>query len=229
MCTFYNEATAQNCTVKINAKTDFFKTRFKEEMNVFLSLDFKVNNVQIKAIDTTEISVLVNPSTFDTIKYSFLDHGVIYTDQFICKLRPNEVYTISPCTCCGIFLITPSENAKRGSVKYINNSKKEFIAETGESERDTLFSKNETAFINSSISMNCGFMPNTIFVADFGYLDKKFSYENWESKPQDQIDILMREQQSYIVYSFNYLFLHQEKLLVTIDKSGKTFKLTLEN
>lgn len=225
---FINKASAQNCTVKISDKIDFFKQNFKEELDLFLSLEFEINNVKIKANDTNNIIVLTNKAEFDTIKYSFFYRGVIHNDQFICKLRANETYTISPCTCCGIFLMTPSKNAERGYVKYVNNSKRDFIAETGELELDTILKKKKTDYILSSISMNCGFRPNTVFVADFGYLDKKFEYENLKSKPKEEQDLLNKEQQENIRFSFNYLFLHKERLVVTIDETGELFNLTIE-
>lgn len=82
--------------------------------------------------------------------------------------------------------------------------------------------------MDSSISMNCGFRPNNIFVADFDYLDKKFDYDNLKSKPVDEQNLLKKEQRSHVLFSFNYLFLHAEKLTVTIDKTGSIFNLTLK-
>lgn len=225
---FANSVLAQNCTIGIRDDFDFLKKNFNEELEVFLSLEFEINKVQLKANDSTAIVVSPNKVGFDTINYSFMYRDSMYSDQFICKLRAGETYTISPCTCCGIFLMTPSQNAERGFVKYVNNSNRTFMAETGELEIDTLYKRKETDFIHSSISMNCGFRPNNIFVADFDYLDKKFDYENWKNKTVIEQNLLKKEQQSHILFSFNYLFLHAEKLTVTINKTGEIYNLTLE-
>ena len=76
--------------------------------------------------------------------------------------------------------------------------------------------------------MNCGFRPNTISIANIGYTDKKFDYDNWENKTKEEQELLKIEQQSHVVYSFDYLFLHKEKLILTIDKSGEKVDLKME-
>lgn len=197
-------------------------------MNYFLSLEFEINNSKIKTIDSNSISVSVNKREFDTIRYSYRnDKGFTIRDTFICKLKANEVYTISPCTCCGIFMITPSKNAKRGFVKFYNKSSREYIAMTPEFDYDTIPKTSNTDFIPSSISMNCGFRPNRIFIANFDYLDEKYQYENWSTKSPEEKRALELEQESHISFGFKYLFLHEEKLIVSINKEGNKFGVEL--
>jgi hypothetical protein len=221
-------AIAQTCTIKISEDYEALKRSFGEELEVFFSIEFEINRTTLTTIKSDSIRVRPNEDGFDNIRYTYTYNGKTYKDSFICRLLAEEVYTISPCTCCGIFLMTPSQQAERGFVQYINKSKKMFIANSGDLQLDTLFRNKNTGFILSSISMNCGFRPNTVFIADLGYLDEKFDYENWKSKPQEEQDLLDKEQQSYVVFSFNYLFLHKEQLVVTIDKSGSKFDLKLD-
>lgn len=225
---FANIVSAQNCTVRISDDFDFLKKNSYKELELFLSLEFEINNIMLKTNESNEVFISPNTIGFDTIKYSFIYRDSIHYESFICKLKSSEIYTISPCTCCGIFLMTPSQNAQRGYIKYVNNSKERFIAETGELQIDTVYKKRETDFIYSFISMNCGFRPNTVFVAELGYLDKKFEYENLKSKTKEEQELLKNKQQDYIRFSFNYLFLHGERLVVTIDKTGKLFDLTIK-
>jgi hypothetical protein len=124
--------------------------------------------------------------------------------------------------------MTPSQNAERGYIKYVNKSKREFITESGELELDTLYKKKESDFIFSAISMNCGFRPNKIFVTELDYLNEKFEYENWKNKPVSEQKLLKLEQQSHILFSFNYLFLHKERLIFIIDKTATKYELEIE-
>lgn len=223
-----NKVFSQKCSVQISDNIEFFKRSHAEEMDVFMSLEFKINAQTIKATDTTPFSLPISPSGFDTVNYSFIANGVRQYDWFICKFRPKETYIISPCTCCGIFLMTPTKDAERGFVKYINRSDKTFVSESGESQIDTLHSRQETEFIFSSISMNCGFRPNTIFVAELDYLDQRFDYDHWKTKSAAEQDLLQKEQQGFIRFSCNYLFLHGERLVVTVNQTGNAFRLELE-
>ena len=223
----FNEVAAQKSIVKINNDVPLMQKNSSRELEVFLSIEFEVNHVKIKATDKQQVRIPVQKSGFDTVNYTFTYNGKVHNEQFICKLRAKEKYTISPCTCCGIFLMTPDQNAQRGSVKYINASKHEFISETGDQEIHALTKNSSTDYIHSFISMNCGFRPNQIFIAEPDYLNPKFDYENWESKTEQEQELLDKEQNDLIRFSFNYLFLHGEKLVVTIDESGRDFRVEL--
>ena len=75
--------------------------------------------------------------------------------------------------------------------------------------------------------MNCGFRPNRIFIAKAAYFDKKYQYENWKTKSSEEKRQLEIEQEKHVVNSFNYLFLHEEKLIVTIGKKKEDFKVQM--
>jgi hypothetical protein len=222
-----NEVSAQKCIVKINNDVPLMQKHSSRELEVFLSIEFEVNHVKIKATDKQQVRIPVYQTGFDTVNYTYTYNGDVHHEQFICKLRAKEKYTISPCTCCGIFLMTPAQNAQRGSVKYINASDHEFISETGDQEIHALSKNSSTDYIHSFISMNCGFRPNQIFIAEPDYLNSKFDYENWKSKTEQEQALLNIEQNALIRFSFNYLFLHDEKLVVTIGESGRDFTIKL--
>jgi hypothetical protein len=212
--------------IKIDKNAEGFFGNDRDELNVFLSLEFEVNHQKIKATDAKTLKVRPHNAGFDTVLFSFFYRDSIHRGVFICKLKGKETYTISPCTCCGLFAMAPSKNAMRGDIKFVNNSSLNFIAETGD-EYLTIEPNKETSFIHSSISMNCGFRPTKLFIADPSYVDPKFLYENLMTKSEAEQDELEKEQDGLILFSFNFLFLHQEKLVVTIDATGEHFDIKL--
>lgn len=219
---------AETCRVRISDRINFHPNNNVEEITTFLSMNFELNQSSIAALDSNSITVPINNIGFDTLIYSFLDqHGLTVCDTTICKLKANEMYTIGPCTCCGIFLMTPSKNAARGSVKFLNESSDEFIAMVGSFEYDTIPRLTQTDFIPSEISMNCGYRPNRIFFASFDYIDEKYQYENLKDRPLLEKNSLREEQESHVVYEFTYLFLHEEELIVSIGKEKKYFTVDL--
>ncbi len=219
---------AETCTIKISDSVDFLKKNYPQEMNYFLSLEFEINDSKIKTINSDSINVTINNVGFDTIKYFYKNsQDEVIRETFICKLRPGETYTISPCTCCGIFLMTPLKNAKRGFVKFENSSQKKYIAVLSEFDYDTIPKLSKTNFIPSLISMNCGFRPNEIFIATFDYQNEKYQYEKWSTKSTQGKKALKLEQESHIIFKFNYLFLHEEKLIVKIDNESNKIKVEL--
>jgi hypothetical protein len=225
--TFTSYANDGLSLIKINKDAQRFFGNDLDELNVFLSLEFEVNHQKIKATDAKTVKVRPHQEGFDTVLFSFFYRDSIHRGTFICKLKGHEIYTISPCTCCGLFAIAPSKNPMRGDIKFVNNSSRDFIAETGD-EYVTIESNKETGFIHSSISMNCGFRPTKLFIADPSYVDPKFSYENLMNKSDAEQVELEKEQDGLILFSFNFLFLHQEKLVVRIDEEGAHFSLNLE-
>ena len=110
----------------------------------------------------------------------------------------------------------------------MNHSNQTFISESGEFELDTLYKNSDTDFIQSSISMNCGFRPNQLFLADLDYLNPKYQYDQLKLKSELEQELLEKEQLSLIRFSFNFLFLHEEKLLVSIDETGLIFTVEME-
>ncbi len=225
---FSSSVQAATCTVKISDRIDFFKTNYSVEISSFLSMDFELNQTCISSLDTNYFTVHINNIGFDTLIYSFLDQkGLTVCDTSICKLKADEAYTISPCTCCGIFLMISTQNAARGSVKFINDSTDEFIAMVGSFDYDTIPKLARTDFIPSEISMNCGYRPNRIFISSHDYTDERYQYENFKDKSLYEKKSLREEQQTHVVYEFNYLFLHEEKLIVRIDKERNIFDVEL--
>ncbi|MEY4894662.1 MAG: hypothetical protein RL751_1482, partial [Bacteroidota bacterium] len=102
---FLNEATAQTCTVKIDNDLAQMQQHARGHLEVFMSIAFEVNHVKIKATDKQQVRIPVHQTGFDTVDYTYTYNGDVHHEQFICKLRAKEKYTISPCTCCGIFLM----------------------------------------------------------------------------------------------------------------------------
>lgn len=216
---------AQTCTFKISDRVE----NFGEEIDNFFMIKFDINGTNVLTTDTTTTKININKAGFDTIHYSYINHkDENVTETALCKFRNGETYTVSPCTCCGIFLITPEKNGKRGFVKFKNESKNEYIGTASEIRADTLFKKSETEYVFSSISMNCGFRPNRILIAEFDYYNKKYGYENWQTQSVERKIELEQEQEGYVAYSFNYLFLHEEKIIVTICKKKSEFQLQIE-
>jgi hypothetical protein len=224
--TFTSYASDGLSLIKIDQNAKKYFGNDLDELNVFLSLEFEVNHQKIKATDAKTVKVRPYQEGFDTVFFSFFYQDSIHRGMFICKLKGNETYTISPCTCCGLFAIAPSKNAMRGDIKFVNNSSRDFIAETGD-EYLTIEPNKETSFIHSFISMNCGFRPTKLFISDPSYVDSKFLFENLKSKSEAEQDDLEKEREGLILFSFNFLFLHQEKLVVTIDATGEHFDIKL--
>lgn len=220
---------AQNCSIKITDDLNDFTQDFEEEMKSFFSLEFIINGITFNSRDTNTISISPNTTVFDTIHYSFIDrNGKTYAETFLCQLRNDETYTISPCVCCGVFLMTPEKNAKRGFVRFNNKSSNEYITIASEIDSDTLYKTSNTDYIFSSISMNCGFRPNQILLARYSYFDEKYQYENWKTKTAKEKELLEQDRKLHLAYQFNFLFLHEEKLTLTIAQDGKTFDLKLD-
>ncbi len=220
---------AQTCVFKANQNIGFLKENFEEELALYSTIVLNINGKIFSTIDTGEIIIPVNQSHFDTIRYTYTDRNEIKQDTFICKLRQNEVYTISPCTCCGIFLITPEKNAKRGFIKFENRANQDYIAMFSEAQYDTIPKHADTEFLPSYISMNCGFRPSDVVIAKKEYLNPKYDYENWSKKPVHEIKALKKEQESHILFKTQFLFLHEEKLIVAIDQKAKNIRISLSD
>ncbi|WP_300666765.1 hypothetical protein [Fluviicola sp.] len=216
---------AQTCVVKIG-NTDFLDSNFREELNTFLSLEFSINGIPVKPKDSIEKIIPVNRNGFDSIRYSYTWNNQRIEKFSLCKFKPNETYTISPCTCCGIFLMTPKSNAERGFVKFVNRSKKLYLGSASEFDFDSIPPKSSTGFLFSAISMNCGFRPSQITVVDPEYLDSPLGDE----KPSKLLDAkeLNVKRMELARCDVSFLFLHGEKLVVTFGKNGSQFKLELE-
>ena len=184
---------ASTCTIQIADKKGFPEANHAPEMKLFMSLEFEINGSAIRPSDSLPIEIAIHPDGFDSIVYSFIDqNGNKVHESSICKLKSGEVYTIYPCVCCGIFLMTPSKDAKRGFVKFKNQSDMDYIAMSSDFNYDTIPGQSATKFKPSLISMNCGFRPNSIFLANFKYLDSQYLYDNWSKQSSDQKAILRK-------------------------------------
>jgi hypothetical protein len=218
---------AQSCTIYPNPDIGFMENNFEEELKTYHSLVFKINGVSLNTTNDDSIEVPVNKTGFDTVSYIYQYRGQEQKDTFLCKFRAEETYIVSPCTCCGIFLMRPNKNARRGSVKFQNHSSKAYIGIASEMDYDTIPPNASTDNIHSYISMNCGFRPSRIAVAEMAYTDEKYQYLNWPEE-QGALDLLMKEQAAFVLYETQYLFLHEEKLLVTIHEDSKWIELNIE-
>ncbi|MNJ82723.1 hypothetical protein D3C87_01270 [compost metagenome] len=216
---------AQTCKVK-TGNSDFLKQNFEDEINTFLSLEFSINGVHLKTTDSTQKVIPLNLNGFDTLKYSFMWNNQRIEEISLCKFKPNETYTISPCTCCGIFLMTPKSRAERGFVKFVNRSKQLYLGSASELDFDSIPPKSSTDFLFSAISMNCGFRPSQITVVDPEYLNYQLEDEN-RSKLLDAKE-LKAKRMELVRCDISFLFLHGEKLLVTIGRNAYQVKLELE-
>lgn len=216
---------AQTCTVK-TGNSAFLKQNFEDEINTFLSLEFSINGIRLKTTDSIEKIIPLNLKGFDTLKYSFIWNNQKVEKTSLCKFKPNETYTISPCTCCGIFLMTPESGAERGFVKFVNRSKQLYLGSASELDFDSIPPKSSTDFLFSAISMNCGFRPSQITVVDPEYLDSQLDVEN----PPKLLDTkqLNVKRMELARCDVSFLFLHGEKLVVTFGEKASQFKLELE-
>ncbi len=216
---------AQTCAVKVR-NTDFPESNFEQERNTFLSLEFSINGVRLKTTDSIEKIIPLNRNGFDSIRYSYTWNNQKVEAFSLCKFKANETYTISPCTCCGIFLITPESSAERGFVKFVNKSKQWYLGSASEFDFDSIPPKSSTDFLFSAISMNCGFRPSQITVVDPEYLHSELEDEN-PSKLLDEKELNVKRMVLARGDAW-FLFLHGEKLVVTVNKKASEFKLELE-
>jgi hypothetical protein len=217
----------QTCSIRCKASHIQEFGNFEEEMAVFYSIEFSLNGVLIKTTEKDEKTIPVNQNGFDTIRYSYIWNGEKIDAFSLCKFRANEHYTISPCTCCGIFLITPEKKPERGFVQFINESNSTYLGSASEIETDSIPPNSKTPFQFASISMNCGFRPSQIAVFEPGYFDPKYDYQITSKLPDDKKAELEAEQNKFIQYTMDFLFLHGERLILTIDKASQ-FTLKLE-
>lgn len=212
----------QTCSVLCKSSGFWEKSgNFEEEMAVFFSLEFSFNGVPLKTTSETQKIIPIHPNGFDTIRYSYTWNGKRIEAFSLCKFRKNEQYTISPCVCCGIFLMRPEKNPERGYVQFVNNSQTTYFGSASEIDTDSIPPNSNTPFQFASISMNCGFRPSQIAVFEPGYFDLKYTYENTSKLPDDEQTRLEAEQEKYIRYNTDFLFLHGERLILTIDKNAR--------
>lgn len=216
---------SQTCTIK-TSKPDFSEGNFEEEINTFLSLEFSINGIPLKATDSIEKIIPLNRNGFDSIRYSYTWHNQRVEKFSLCKFKPDETYQISPCTCCGIFLIVPKSKAERGFVKFVNRSKQLYLGSASEFDFDSIPPKSSTDFLFSAISMNCGFRPSQITIAVPEYLHDQFEDENYPKLSGAKE--LKVKRMMMIRGDVSFLFLHGEKLVVTIGRNASEFKLEFE-
>lgn len=191
-----NFCNAQSANLKLQNYNEI-KNVFKIEIEAFESLEFIINGVAFKVSDDLDINIPLNKMGFDSIKYSYKIHDKEYKSFALAKFKTDQQYYLSPCTCCGIFMIAP-KNPERGIVRFKNRSKSKLLALTGDFEHEVIYPKSTSKYFFSSISMNCGFTPNQIglFTSDF-----------IESK--EGIFEIDRE-----IFSFDFLFVNGEKLSI---------------
>ena len=224
---FFSCGYAQTCSIRCNVSR-FFETGYqKEEIAVFYSIEFSLNGIPLKTTDKEEKTIPVNQNGFDTIRYSYWWEGEKIEASSLCKFRANERYLLSPCTCCGIFLIIPETEPERGFVQFVNESKNTYLGSASEIETDTILPNSKTPFQFSSISMNCGFRPSEITVFEPEYFNPKYAYEITSKLSDKKREKLESKQNKFIKYDIDFLFLHGERLILTIDKTSK-FSLRLE-
>ncbi|MNU99110.1 hypothetical protein D3C71_892340 [compost metagenome] len=218
---------AQTCTIQTESSNSFEKS-FEEEIHTFLSLEFSINGVSFKTSEGRKKTIPVNRNGFDTLRYSYIWKDQKFEEYSLCKFRPNEQYTISPCTCCGIFLLTPKRKAERGFVKFINHSANLYLGSVSELDYDSIPANSHTEFIFSAISMNCGFRPSQIAVFAPEYANPEYQYKNLSRLSEPEKQALKAQQQKLVKYDIPFLFIHGEKLILTIEEGASQFKLELE-
>ena len=215
---------AQNFEIGL---TERLFSRIDKLSNQFKTLVFDINGVIVKATDTIPTICQINNVGFDSISYSYLNRkNKKVNGNFICKFKKDTNYSIKPCDCSGGFMIS-ANNARRGYVQINNKSNQEIIANITEIDNDTISKKTLTDFKHSSISMNCGFRPSRLLIAKKEYNDEKFKFDNWSSKNINERNELDTERETLILYEQMYLFLHNEKLRITIESDLNEIKLEL--
>lgn len=219
-------AQAQSCFLRVNP--DLPVRGFEEELAVFLSLKFTVNGISFGTTTSGEKQIPVLQNGFDTIRYSYFWRGKRIEASSLCKFRSNEHYVLSPCTCCGIFLIVPETKAERGFVQFVNESRSLYWGSASELDYDSIPAMEKTPFLFSSISMNCGFRPSQIVILEPAYFDPKYTYEKLSVLPEEAQNKLEAEQRTFIRYAIDFLFLHGEKLVLSISEDASEFVLKLE-
>jgi hypothetical protein len=201
---------AQTATIKI-VRTDH-QGQFKD----FDKFVFSFNGLKLSATDTVTKSIRLNKNGFDECA------AVIGKDtlHFFAKFKTGETYIIRPGCCCAAFTITAIHDPRRGSVRFDNQTSRDLWGVTSEINTDSIKAKSRSEYIFASESAMCLFKPASIFIAETNYNDRKYDYE---TRSDVNYDSLWAEQETYVLASSAFLFLHGEKL--TVEYSDKSRKL----
>src|SRR5690606_19539809 len=137
----------QTCSIRSKASVLFsISDNFEQEKAVYYSIEFSFNGVPVKTSSEDTTTIPVNPNGLDTIQYSYLWEGERIEEIGLCKFGANEPCVVSPCVCCGIFLVVPEKHPERGFVQFVNKCKTPYEVSTSEIESDRLEGNSKAPF-----------------------------------------------------------------------------------
>lgn len=179
-------------------------------------LKFEFNGITFKENDSI-LHIPIKRKDFDVYK-------VIYSDtsyDFITKFKENETYELRQGCCCADFTLEAKNNPKKGVIIFKNKTKKDLCLLVSTFEADTVASGKKKITFASESAM-CDFKPCEIHITDTEYLSDKYNYsENTDYK------MLSNEQDTFILASNWFHFLHGEKIEVIYNPDLKKIDLKL--
>jgi hypothetical protein len=192
----------------------------------FDSLVFIINGVELNSTDSETKSFNLQKNGFDSFSYYYKGEKNKVISEFKCKFKPNNSYKILPCICCGEFMLVADSLPQRGSVRFVNKTNRKLIGIRSEFNLDTINKKSATKYFPSDISMNCGFREFYIEIAEFGYANPKFDYN--ERNTDLENEKLNSEQEQLWITKTPFLFLHGEKITATYDDKERKIDIKLD-
>lgn len=213
---FFHFVSGQTATIKVT------HTNYDNQYEGFDKMTFLFNGQFLSAIDTIKKIIKISQSDFDSCA------AIIGKDtlHFLTKFKNNENYTITPGCCCAVFILKAGNNAKRGSVRFANETNRDLSLIISEMNFDTVKSNLTSEYIFAHESAMCFFKPASIFIAETQYHDSKYDYTGEQGVNYDS---LWTEQKKYILTKTWFHFLHGEKLTIFYENKTKTLKIKLDD
>ncbi|KUJ62808.1 hypothetical protein AR687_05260 [Flavobacteriaceae bacterium CRH] len=199
----------QTATIKL-------KNQIFSENETKNSLKFNFNGQAFGEKDTI-IQIKINTSGFDSCKVIYKNYGF----DFITKFKENETYEIKQGCCCADFTLEAEKNAERGTVTFKNKTKRDLCLIAGYESDTVATGKKKVIFAGESAM--CYFKPCDIHITETEYFSEKYDY----NKDTDY-KTLSKEQDTFILASTWFHFLHGEKIEVFYNPVLKKMDLKLK-
>jgi hypothetical protein len=200
-------------TAHIKVERIFYPNSYEK----FDSIDFIINGTSFSGKDTAK----------HTFKLSLgLDQCSAIIDgdtlKFLAKFQNNKTYVVRPGCCCAAFTLEPTDNSRRGTVTFKNNTKRDLGLIVAEANIDTI-SKEAVKEMFSHESAMCLFKPCSIMLVETEYLNDKYNYGN------DNLDYdsLWKEQANFVLSLGYFHFLHGEKIEIVYSEATKSMQFQL--
>lgn len=179
-------------------------------------IKFKINGQQFGEKDTV-IRIHLQKEGWDRCE------AIIHKDtiRFLTKFKDNEYYEIQQGCCCAAFVLGAVRKPKRGTIKFKNTTFKPLGIEVGMFNVDTV-NAGSTHTIFANESPMCFFKPCQIMIVKPSYFSDKYNYSN-----SRKYKILQNEQESLILKTIWFNFLHGEKIEVLYHERNKKLELKL--